>query len=304
MSQLQFPAALKPTEKDIASLLACQSHVGTRNLDQNMSTYIWKRRSDGVYLINLAKTWEKLQLAARVIAGIKNPADVVVISARPWGQRAVLKFAQSTGSVAISGRFTPGTFTNQITEKFVEPKLLIVTDPKTDHQPVREAAYVNVPTIAFCHTDSPLLNVDIAIPCNNKGKHSIGLMWWLLAREVLRFRDPKNFPRSPDWEWDVMIDQFFYRDPEEERRDELALAEASAYDQGGEVPDWAQQEGGGNWEDQGWTEGEEWGGQGPPAAAGAGGSGAGESGWAPSSLNVPSGWEDGAGDGEGGDGDF
>merc|ERR1711860_370695 len=106
--------------------------------------YIFKRRQDGVHIINLKKTWEKLMLAARAIAAIENPADVFVVSARPYGQRAVLKFARYIGAVPIAGRFTPGAFTNQIQAGFREPRLLVITDPRADHQPVTEASFANI----------------------------------------------------------------------------------------------------------------------------------------------------------------
>jgi len=211
-------------EEDVVKFLACSAHLGANQCDFQMEQYCYKRKADGQYIINLKKLWEKLLLAARAIAAIENPADVCVISSRPYAQRAILKFAAATGATAIAGRYTPGTFTNQIQRAFKEPRLLVITDPRADHQPITEASYVNIPVVAFCNTDSPMKFIDIAIPCNTKSIYSVGLMWWILAREVLRLRGTI----SREVPWNVMPDLYFYRDPEEAEKEEQEKKQEAA----------------------------------------------------------------------------
>ena len=212
-------------------MLAAGCHLGTKNCDFQMERYVWKRRSDGIYIINLGKTWDKLMLAARILVAIENPADVVCQSARPYGQRAVLKYAQYTGAKAIAGRHTPGTYTNQISGGF--PRAARARAHGSAHGSAADLGdgVREPPHDRLLRHGLPLKLVDVAIPANNKAKHSIGCLYYLLARMVLQMRGTIS-PANP---WDVMVDLFFYREPEEleDKPEEPAAAvvgDAPAYD--------------------------------------------------------------------------
>jgi len=208
---------------DARKILAAKMHVGSLNCNYQMKQYVFQRSSTGAHVFDIEKMWEKIMFTARVICGVENPQDVCVVSAKDMGQRAIIKFAKFIGATSNNGRFSPGTFTNHSQAGFREPRLIIVTDPTVDHQAVREASYVNIPVIGLCDADTTTKYIDVVIPCNNKGIHSVGLVYWLLAREVQRLRG--DLSRSE--EWSVMPDLFFYRNLEEIKKQEEAEAEAA-----------------------------------------------------------------------------
>lgn len=224
---------LEPKPNDIKMLVLADTHISTRKIEPGMKTYVYGNIGDGCEnnsgdfaycsLIDLQKTWDKLVLAARVIAAIDDPTTIYCVGQRLFAQRAIIKFAQQIGATAAPGRFTPGQFTNQVTKCFVEPRLLLVADPRTDSQAVKEASYVNIPTIAFCGSDSCLKYIDVAIPGNNRNKESLGLLYWLLAREVKRIRGEI----TRNMEYEIKVDLFFYKDPEEIEK--IQEAEAEVY---------------------------------------------------------------------------
>lgn len=171
-------------EKDMFRMIQSECHIGSRNYNVQMKRYIHHFNSKGIPVFNLNETYDKMRLAARIIAG-QRPEEVMCVSSRESGQRAVVKFAQLTGcSVAPSGKWCSGTLTNHQTKNFMEPKLLVVVDPYADFKPIKEGSLINIPVISLCDTKNSLKYIDVVIPCNNDNTQSIAQIFWLLAREV------------------------------------------------------------------------------------------------------------------------
>jgi len=197
-----------------------------------MKKYVWEKKSNGVFMFDVQKQWEKIQVAARIIAAIPDPSTIIAVSGRLNGQRAVYKFSKYTKSVAITGRWTPGMLTNQNTKKFVEPRLLILTDPRTDYNALVESSYVNIPIISLCNTENNLEYVDCAIPCNNKSRKSLAMIYWLLTREVLLLKGELD-----DGQFNELPDLFMYRNvekKEEKTEEEVAREEENNEEEGRE----------------------------------------------------------------------
>ncbi|OBZ88288.1 40S ribosomal protein S0-A [Choanephora cucurbitarum] len=197
----RYPCVLDPTEQDVLLMLSAQCHLGTQNLNNRMKPYIFSRRPDGVHLFHLGKTWEKLMLAARILVTLP-PESIYVTSSTVKGRRPAIKLAHYLGGQSNQGRFVPGTFTNRLEE----PSALVSMDPMTDFQAIKETGYCNMPVIALCNSYTSLRSVDVAIPCNNQGTQSIGLICWFLARAVIRLRGQLDY-ETP---WAVIPDMFFY----------------------------------------------------------------------------------------------
>lgn len=176
MSELLIP---------LEEYLAAGLHIGTQQKTHDMEKYIFRIRSDGLYVLDISKTDERIMAAAKFLAKY-DPEDILVVATRQYGQAPVKKFGEVVGCKSIPGRFIPGTLTNPNYSKFIEPKVIVVTDPRSDSQAIIESKQIGVPVVALCDTENLLSTVDLAIPVNNKGRKAIALVYWLLARQILR----------------------------------------------------------------------------------------------------------------------
>jgi small subunit ribosomal protein S2 len=169
----------------LENYLAAGLHIGTQQKTSDMEKYIFRVRSDGLYVLDIRKTNERIISAAKFLAKY-DPEDILVVATRQYGQAPVKKFGEIVGSKTIPGRFIPGTLTNPKYNKFIEPKVIVVTDPRSDSQAIVESKQIGVPIVGLCDTENLLSTVDVVIPVNNKGRKAIALVYWLLARQMLR----------------------------------------------------------------------------------------------------------------------
>jgi len=162
-------------------------HIGTKFKTKYMAPFIYKTRSDGLSVLNLQKINDRIKLAVNFLSQYE-PGDILICSRRENGYKSLKKLNELTGMKVIIGRYPPGILTNTNLETFIEPKIILVCDPWTDKNAVDDAVRIGVPVIALCDTNNQSNKIDLVVPCNNKGKKSVGLFFYLLAREYLRIK--------------------------------------------------------------------------------------------------------------------
>ena len=165
--------------------LSAGVHIGTQQKNADMKSFIYRVRNDGLFVLDVKKTDERLRAASAFLSRFP-PEKVLFVSARQYGQKPIRLLSKTLGTVAIAGRFMPGTLTNPNTSQFYEPEVVVLTDPAGDAQAMREALNIGIPIVALCDTNNETRNVDVVVPTNNKGRRSLALVYWILTREILK----------------------------------------------------------------------------------------------------------------------
>lgn len=178
-------------------------HIGTQQKSADMKKFIFKVRSDGLYVMDVKQTDARIRAVAKFLARIQ-PDRILISSARQYGQKPAKVFAKTIGANVFAGRFVPGTMTNPLLPEYLEPEVLLVTDPAADQQAVAEAMNIGIPIVALCDANNETRNVDLVIPTNNKGRRALACVYWLLTREILK---EKGLIKSYD-EFKLTMDDF------------------------------------------------------------------------------------------------
>jgi len=197
------------------TLLSAGVHIGTRMRTKDMEQFIYRVRADGLFVLDVKKTDERIRVAAKFLARF-DPSKIVAVAGRLYGQSPVEKFCEVVGATPIVGRFIPGMLSNPLYPNRLEPSIIILSDPKADVQAVKEAASIGIPVIALCSTDNDFSFVDLVIPTNNKGRRALAVIYWLLARQILRERG--EIP--PDGDLSQSIEDFEIKLTRERREEE------------------------------------------------------------------------------------
>lgn len=180
------------------TLLSAGIHIGTRMKTLDMEPFIYRVRPDGLFVLDVKKTDDRIRTVAKFLSRYEK-SKVAIAATRLYAHEPVKMFCKFTGATPLIGRFIPGQLSNPQYQNRVDPEVILVCDPRADAQAVKEASTVGIPIVALCSTDNEFSGVDIVIPTNNKGRRALAVIFWLLARQVLRERGELPMDKDPSF---------------------------------------------------------------------------------------------------------
>jgi small subunit ribosomal protein S2 len=182
-------------------LLSAGIHIGTRMKTKDMGQFIYRVRPDGLFVLDIKKTDERIRIAAKFLSRFE-PSKIAIVAGRLYARYPAQKFSEIAKATPIAGRFIPGLLSNPLYPRHIEPSVIIVSDPKADAQAVKEAGVMGIPVIGLCSTDNDFSGIDFVIPTNNKGRRALAVIYWILVRQILREKGElppdKDMPQSID----------------------------------------------------------------------------------------------------------
>jgi small subunit ribosomal protein S2 len=196
--EIQLNEPLVPVEE----YLAAGVHIGTQQKSKDMKRFIYRVRGDGLYILDIRETDERIKTAAKFLSQF-DPTKILVVTSRQYGQFPAKKFAETIGGNAATGRFIPGMLTNQNLNGYMEPGVVVVTDPIGDAQAIREAVQSGIPVVALCDTNNMTSFIDLVIPTNNKGRKALSMVYYLLTKEMLHLRNISTSLTVEDFETEL-----------------------------------------------------------------------------------------------------
>jgi small subunit ribosomal protein S2 len=196
--EIELKEPLAPVEE----YLAAGVHIGTQQKSKDMKRYIYRVRGDGLYILDIRATDERIKTAAKFLAQF-DPPKILIVTSRQYGQYPAKRFAEAIAAMSITGRFIPGMLTNQVIPGYLEPDVVMVTDPIGDAQVVTEAVQSGIPVVALCDTNNMTGYIDLVIPTNNKGRKALSLIYYLLTKEMLRLRGVTTNLTLEDFETEI-----------------------------------------------------------------------------------------------------
>lgn len=202
MTANEMEIELKEPLIPVEDYLAAGIHIGTQQKSKDMKKFIYRVRGDGLYIIDIRETDERIKTVAKFLSQF-NSSNILVVTSRQYGQYPAKKFADAIGGIAKTARFIPGTLTNQNLSGYIEPEVVFITDPIGDAQVVKEAVQSGIPVVGLCDTNNMTQFMDLVIPTNNKGRKALSMIYFLLTREILRIRGVTTSLTQEDFEIDL-----------------------------------------------------------------------------------------------------